>query len=415
MKEQVNASDRIYCSGSMKDMKTESRYDISVIVPVYNSEKYIEEAVDSILQQEGVRIEIILINDGSTDRSVEILDRYAAGYDGVHVIHQENMGLSAARNIGLDAASGRYIAYLDSDDMFVADALKKAFEKCEENSLDVVVFSYVNFFDDDVAAETWKKKRTGEIMLLGTYPDEILTGAELFSLFKKQNGYATNVFLQLASRSLLTENNIRFTEGIIFEDAPYTLSVLLHAKRAMACRQVMVKRRIRNDSIEHSPSTPQRCIMILRSLMPLVEAARSAAGSLGENAVWTAHELRRHTLLIARFYRDLSDEERAEFKSLCSEEDLMIFTAFIEIYADAAEQVDRLKVSERKLKNKLDITNENVKRLKDKTRFLKKKVQEKTVQADQYRQEIKRIRSSRTFKAGKLITGMFSKIKYLLK
>ena len=112
-------------------MKTESRYDISVIVPVYNSEKYIEEAVDSILQQEGVRIEIILINDGSTDRSVEILDRYAAGYDGVHVIHQENMGLSAARNIGLDAASGRYIAYLDSDDMFVADALKKAGKESE--------------------------------------------------------------------------------------------------------------------------------------------------------------------------------------------------------------------------------------------------------------------------------------------
>ncbi len=402
--------------------ETSGSYDISVILPVYNSEEYIEEAVDSILQQEGVRVEIILIDDGSTDMSGEILDRYDAGYDSVHVIHQENMGLSAARNAGIDAASGRYIAYLDSDDMFADGALKKAFDKCEENALDVVIFSYVNFFGDEAAAAAWKGKRTGELMLLGEYPDMSLAGPELLRLFKEQNGYAVNVWLQLARRSFLAENDIRFTEGIIFEDAPYTLSVLLNARRVMACRQVMVRRRIRNDSIEHSHVTPQSCLMTLRSLEPLTGIAKSAAGSLGENTVWIAHELKRRYLLILRFYSELSNEEKIEFKESCSEKDLMMFTAFIEPYADKAAQADRLKASERKLKGTLEREKEKSSQLEDKTRLLREKLKEKNAQADRWRQEakanrqeIKRLRSSRTFRTGKLIVGVFSRIKRMIK
>ena len=96
--------------GSNKmNRETSGSYYISVILPVYNSERYIGEAMDSILQQEGVRIETIVIDDGSTDRSGEILDRYVAGDDSVHVIHQENMGISAARNTGLDRCSFRQV------------------------------------------------------------------------------------------------------------------------------------------------------------------------------------------------------------------------------------------------------------------------------------------------------------------
>ena len=396
--------------------------DISVILPVYNSEEYIEEAFESILRQEGVRVETILIDDGSTDRSGKILDRYAAGYDSVHVIHQENKGISAARNAGLETASGKYITYLDSDDMFADGALKNAFDKCEENALDAVIFSYVNFFDDEAAAAAWKSKRTGELMLLGEYPDTPITGPELLGLFKKQNGYATNVWLQLARRSFLAENDIRFSDGIIFEDAPYTLSVLLNAKRVMACRQVMVRRRIRNDSIEHSPATPDRCRMILGSLEPLTEIAKSAAGCLGENAVWAAHEIRRQCLLISRFYSELSNEEKIEFKESCSEKELMIFTAFIEPYADKAAQADRLKVSERKLKGTLEREKEKNSQLKDKTKALREQLKDKNTQVDRWRQEarenrqeIKRLRSSMTFRTGKLIIGALSKIKRIIK
>ncbi len=306
--------------------------------------------------------------------------------------------------------------------MFADGALKNAFDKCEENALDAVVFSYVNFFDDEAAAAVWKSKRTGELMLLGEYPDTPIAGPELLGLFKKQNGYAVNVWLQLARRSFLEENDIRFTEGIIFEDAPYTLSVLLNARRAMACRQVMVRRRIRNDSIEHSPATPQRCLMTLRSLEPLSDIAKSAAGSLGENTVWIAHELKRRYLLISGFFSELSDEDKLVFKASCSEKELMIFTAFIEPYADKAAQADRLKASERKLKDSLEREKEKNSQLKDKTKTLREQLKDKNTQVDRWRQEarenrqeIKRLRSSRTFRTGKLIVGAFSKIKRIIK
>ena len=89
---------------------------ISVIVPIYGVEKYLEQCLDSILNQTYRQLEIILIDDGSTDRCGEICDRYASRDSRIKVIHQTNQGLSAARNVGMDMATGEYISFIDSDD-----------------------------------------------------------------------------------------------------------------------------------------------------------------------------------------------------------------------------------------------------------------------------------------------------------
>ena len=97
-------------------MNTPNQIDISIIIPIYNVEKYLTVCIDSLMNQGDLRMEIILINDGSTDLSGEIADEYAKKEERIKVIHQENGGASAARNVGLDIATGEYIAFLDSDD-----------------------------------------------------------------------------------------------------------------------------------------------------------------------------------------------------------------------------------------------------------------------------------------------------------
>lgn len=107
---------------------------ISVIVPIYNTKPYLAECIESILDQKiNVPIEVLLIDDGSTDGCGEVCDKYAARDERVRVIHQENQGLSAARNAGIDAAKGRYYSFIDSDDVVLPRFLQTLYDACEEH------------------------------------------------------------------------------------------------------------------------------------------------------------------------------------------------------------------------------------------------------------------------------------------
>lgn len=112
---------------------------ISVIIPVYNVEKYLHRCLDSVIEQTYKNLEVILIDDGSTDHSGEICDDYAAKDVRIHVIHQENQGVSAARNKGLDTAKGEYIAFVDSDDYILPEMYAKMLECIIENNVDFCV------------------------------------------------------------------------------------------------------------------------------------------------------------------------------------------------------------------------------------------------------------------------------------
>lgn len=111
---------------------------ISVIVPVYNAEKYLDSCIRSVLQQTYPNWELILIDDGSKDESGSIADQYKQTEDRIRVIHQQNAGVSTARNQGLDMATGNYIAFLDADDELTTDCLKKLIETAIENHADIV-------------------------------------------------------------------------------------------------------------------------------------------------------------------------------------------------------------------------------------------------------------------------------------
>ncbi|MGN1326481.1 MAG: glycosyltransferase family 2 protein, partial [Clostridia bacterium] len=127
---------------------------ITVIMPVYNVEKYLEEAIDSVIYQTYQNLEIILIDDGSTDNSGNICDEYAKKDSHIKVIHQENKGLSGARNTGLDIATGEYIMFIDSDDIFPKDACEKMLKFMEEKDADYIVGNYTNMSEE---GEIWEK------------------------------------------------------------------------------------------------------------------------------------------------------------------------------------------------------------------------------------------------------------------
>ena len=117
---------------------------LSFIVPVYNVSPYLRKCVDSLLMQDCEDNEIILVDDGSTDDSGTICDELAAAYENIRVIHQQNGGLSAARNAGLKAAEGEYICFVDSDDYWEENVLGGLMEQVEREKLDVLRFDYQN-------------------------------------------------------------------------------------------------------------------------------------------------------------------------------------------------------------------------------------------------------------------------------
>lgn len=193
---------------------------ISVIVPVYNVEAYLARCVDSILAQTYGNLEVILVDDGAKDNSGAICDAYAAKDPRVRVIHKENGGLSSARNAGLDAATGEYIAFLDSDDWITPDAYGHLVEVMEKYGVNLVCGGR---YDVD--------GRTGE-KTVGLCPqkEEVMSAEELVGRIFLWDGCDSSACDKLYHRSLL--ENFRYPEGKVCEDVPVTYKIVLSARRA---------------------------------------------------------------------------------------------------------------------------------------------------------------------------------------
>lgn len=121
---------------------------ISIIIPIYNAEKYLEKCLDSIVKQTYKNIEIICVNDGSKDNSINILSRYNKMDNRIVLINKENNGLSSARNIGLASATGEFVMFVDSDDWIDIDTCEKCLKIMNKYSVDVVMFSYVREYEN---------------------------------------------------------------------------------------------------------------------------------------------------------------------------------------------------------------------------------------------------------------------------
>ena len=215
---------------------------ISVIIPVYNTALWLPECLDSILAQDYDNLQIICINDGSTDNSLDILRAYEAKDSRIIIINQENRGLSEARNAGLKASDGKYISFVDSDDVMEAGILKAAVQRAESESLQFLQFKYDIFNDGDTFREDWQKT---------DYPG-IFTGPELFEAQIKNEEYKFLVWRSIYLRQFLIDQHIAFTPDFLYEDHLFTFECFLFADRAGYLNQIGIHYRIRKGSLIHS-------------------------------------------------------------------------------------------------------------------------------------------------------------------
>ncbi len=228
-------------------MKENQTIKVSVIIPIYNVEKYIEECLLSILEQSLRDIEIICVNDGSSDKTMDIVEKYAKLDSRIVIINQENGGPSSARNAGLFKARGEYISFIDSDDRLTKVALEELYDYVFEYKLDNIYFDAETYYQTD-NLEKNKKDFYDYYKRKANY-DGVYDGQNLFAEMITNNDFKPSVCLQMTRREMILSNNIKFYNGIIHEDNLYTISIFMVEERAMHVKKNYYMRRVREDSI----------------------------------------------------------------------------------------------------------------------------------------------------------------------
>ncbi len=227
---------------------------VSIIIPIYNTKQYLKDCVESVLQQTLRDIEIICINDGSTDGSEIIVKEIAKQDDRVKVISRENGGLAAARNTGLKYASGEYCYFLDSDDMIEPAAMEQLYRQAKSDDLDILFFGGRCFYQEQTpnVLQAYIKEKSIWERARNT---DVIRGDELFCDFQLNRIFVSSVSLQLIRRQFLLNDQLKFAEGFIHEDLIFTFEAALKAQRVKCIRDSLFCRRLRAESIVTSKLT----------------------------------------------------------------------------------------------------------------------------------------------------------------
>lgn len=218
---------------------------ISVIVPVYNVKEFLNECVDSIINQTYKDLEIILVDDGSTDGCGEICDDYANKDKRIKVVHQKNQGLSAARNTGMEHMNGDYLTFVDSDDYLMPSALEHMLSLAKVHESDMVVCPFLQLEEDGSLMPCITQSA-----LNGT---EVFDGAGKMSSYIKMKKYTNSAWGKLYAKELFRE--LRFPVGKIAEDVYVCYQVVHAAKRLVVDEAPQYVYRIRSGSITTSSSS----------------------------------------------------------------------------------------------------------------------------------------------------------------
>lgn len=211
---------------------------ISIIIPVYNVEEYLAECLDSVLAQTYKNLEIIVVNDGSTDRSGEICQEYAKKDQRIILIEKENGGLSDARNAGIKMATGEYLMFLDSDDYWGGQIVSDLSKIISDSNPDIILHEYslINGIesekelDNSYEAKNFKKD---------------------FHSLVEMNKYKSNAWTKIIKRNILLGNDILFEKGLLHEDVAYSFDISPFINTYVYYPNDFYKYRIRSNSISN--------------------------------------------------------------------------------------------------------------------------------------------------------------------
>ena len=283
----------------MPDVDNLHKPKVSVIVPIYNTGKYVREAVESIMSQTLKELEIILVNDGSTDNSLDIIEELARTDERIAVYSHSNCGVSMTRNEGLAHAHGEYIYFMDSDDLLESDALELCWRKCTENHLDFVIFDATCFNDGNAGNyPTLTYQRTDKLDETACY-----SGIEALKIQLQHGVFTPSPCLSFIRKSFLDGLQIQFHPGIIHEDQLFTTQLYLNASKVGCIARTFFRRRLRSGSImtsKFSERNLQGYLAVTRKMIEFRQQAHAPATkqiidlylSQMLNAVaWQAHTL----------------------------------------------------------------------------------------------------------------------------
>lgn len=215
---------------------------VSIVIPVYNVEKYLRQCIESVVNQTYQNIEIILVDDGSKDSSPNICDEYAKNDKRVTVIHQKNGGLSNARNSGTKVAKGEYIYFLDSDDYIELDMIEYLIGEIKICKADLLFFDSIVFKDKNAVTD-FSNNYTRKYI----YPMD--TGINTITKLVENKEFKTPVQFLFIRKAILIENNLEFYDGILHEDGLFTVQLYLKCERVKYIPYQLYHRRIRDNSI----------------------------------------------------------------------------------------------------------------------------------------------------------------------
>jgi len=239
---------------------------VSVIVPVYNVEAYLEECLNSIVTQTFEDIEIILVDDGSTDLSSNIMKKYAQKDSRIILYSQSNQGVSAARNSGISLASGEYILFVDSDDSILENSVETIYNQATETNADVVIGNVLYCYPDGSKKTVFP--RTQELNNI-TIPGDIC-----FMKLMEINAYPPLTYLYFIKRELIIKNKLYFKKNVIHEDELWCVQALFNAKHVSLIDFYYYLYRQREGSIMNSDNNLFRIKSLLRVVPELDKFAQ---------------------------------------------------------------------------------------------------------------------------------------------
>lgn len=210
---------------------------VSVIVPVYNTEKYLEKCLDSLINQTLKEIEIVAVDDGAADRSGEILEQYAEKYPHImKVFHKKNGGQASARNLALKECTGEYIGFLDSDDFVKEEMFEKMYKEARRQEADYVACGYTDMY-----------MKNGEMHILKEYVASAVCRKPKDMFFNA----LVSPFIHLYKSDVILKSDVSFPEGVIYEDTAFFVNLIPYISK-VACIEEPLAFRLRR---EHSTTT----------------------------------------------------------------------------------------------------------------------------------------------------------------
>lgn len=269
---------------------------ISVIIPVYNVEQYIHKCLNSVLCQTYSNLEIILVDDGSSDNCPKICDNYAEKDVRVKVIHQKNAGISVARNVALEICKGEYIAFVDSDDWLEPTAYEDMMKMMKESDLNVVFCTANVIVDNEIVGQRFEYFENGTVLS----PNKMVE----LSLKDEIGG---QVWLRICHKKCW--ENVRFPAGRIYEDLAVSFYPFLNAKKAIGfLRKALYNYRlnINGISLSHNPQKPYNIFLAFNEHLEYAKANFSTAESCCLSKA-TTHALNAYNSFLIDYQKDFDE------------------------------------------------------------------------------------------------------------